>query len=65
MNKIMSEELLDKCEVNLLKRTFTIYGSSGTIEEIKAESVREFESILKYVRSQINNTEYLIYSQEI
>ncbi len=59
------EELLEKCEVNLLRRTFKMYGSGGTVKEVSADNIQEFDSIYSFVISMIGGTDYLTFSDEI
>jgi hypothetical protein len=59
------EELLEKCEVNLLKRTFTMYGSDGTIKEVVADNIQEFDSIYSFVTNMIGGTDFLTFSSDI
>jgi len=59
------EELLERCEVNLLKRTFTMFGSDGTIKKVIADNIQEFDSIYSFVTSMIGGTDFLTYSSDI
>lgn len=65
MREFKMEELLKKCEVNLLKRTFTIYGNDGTVKLVKADNLEEFDSIYSYVNTMIGGTEFLSFSVDI
>ena len=59
------EELLEKCEVNLLKRKFTMYGSGGTVKEVVADNIQEFDSIYSFVKTMLGGTDYLTFSSDI
>jgi hypothetical protein len=65
MREFKMEELLKKCEVSLLQRTFTIYGTGGTIRQVKADNIEEFENIFSYVKSMIGGTDALTFSSDI
>jgi len=55
MYKWGSDEILDKCVVNIMERKITIYSDCGTTVDVACETPEQFMKILEYVRQQLKD----------
>lgn len=53
----MTSETVNLVEVNMINRTFSMYGDQGSCEEILCDTVDQFMSVLELVRMNKDNTE--------
>jgi hypothetical protein len=53
----MTSETVNLVEVNVINRTFLMYGDQGSCEEILCDTVDQFMSVLELVRMNKDNTE--------
>jgi len=57
-----SKETVSLIEVNVLNRTFCMYGDMGACEEILCDTPDQFINLLKLVRKNKDNTEVVYVS---
>ena len=51
------EETVNLVEVDVMKRTFAMYGDKGSSEEILCDTIDQFMSVLELIRQNKERTE--------
>jgi|APGre2960657373_1045057.scaffolds.fasta_scaffold126147_3 hypothetical protein len=54
MDLQLTDEYIDCVKVNVINRTFYLYGTDGSYEEIRCETPEQFLSVLEFTKSHSN-----------